>query len=174
MLSAPRLDPVPVLLAGALMLGLGVQAILPPPAPSGVSTAHPWVERASAVRAASVAPAPPPIPAYPATSDRPLFVSSRSAVMNGTAQGAASGALSLLGVAASGARAAAVLRDSAGQVRAVSLGDAVDGWRLAAVGAEGAVLRRGEVVQTLRVGAPASPVGVSAPVPAAGPQAVPR
>ena len=137
----------PLLLAGALALGLAVQVLLPAP-PLPADALQPLRPALAPPRFAGLAQG---FPAYAAIAERPLFTPRRSAARGADADVAPEAALSLLGVAAGGGRAAAVIRAS-GATYVAGAGEAVLGWRVVAIGSESAVVSRNGVSRTLRIG----------------------
>ncbi|THD60625.1 hypothetical protein [Phenylobacterium sp.] len=145
-----EIDPAPLWIGGLLILGLVLQLAWPAPAPAS--------------RAARPAALPAPLASsvlpldYPQILVRPLFAPARGLT---AAQGqTASAALSdytLVGVEQVGNRSEAVFRSAAGDVLSVRLGEALLGWRLAAVEPGGAVLQQGDVTRTIRVASSAAP-----------------
>jgi hypothetical protein len=168
-----EVEPAPALLAGALVLGLGIQVALPQPSPlADVAPAGASRSPLSAGRDPSrgVEARLAIAPAYPAILDRPLFSPGRSQASAVVGDVAPPGALALLGVASDGGRASATLVAPGGAPRSLRLGEAIQGWRLSGVGRDHALLSRGLAVQVLKVGAPpqtppspaaATPTGVA-------------
>lgn len=154
-----EIDAAPALLSAALALGLLVQALAPPPpaAPATAVLASPHRGRA---RPPAVAE-PATIPPYAVILARPLFSPSRSASGAAAPDAAPAGTFALVGLATEGSAASAAIRTPSGLVHSLRLGEALEGWKLVAVGADRAVLRQGDAVQSIRLGAP--PKGQTAP-----------
>ncbi len=138
---------------GALLIAaLAVQLAWPTPAP---------VAR-TAARVALPAPvAADRLPAdYPRVLARPLFSPSRGAAGDAAAGQSASAALSdytLVGVARVGGRGEAVFRDASGGTISLRTGEALLGWRLAAIEPGGVILQQGELTRAVKVSALAGP-----------------
>jgi hypothetical protein len=137
-----------MMLVGALALALVVQAALPTAAPP------PYAVSMHRVFVRDLAP-PAAIGDFPAILAHPLFNPARSSDASEAGTPAApAGVFMLLGVATTRGSASAILRDAAGELRTLRLGESLDGWRLAAVGLESVVLTQGSLTQSLQVGAP--------------------
>ena len=171
MLRRIDLDSTPMLLAGALVLGLVIQLALPqasPLADVAPGSIRPLIDAGSRPLG-DMQVRPAVAPAFTAILDRPLFSPSRSGTAAVAGDIAPLGALALLGVASDGGRASATLVAPGGPPRSLRLGETIQGWRLSGVGRDHALLSRGGLVQVIEVGAPAqAPVGAPA-TPAAAP-----
>jgi hypothetical protein len=132
----------PALLVLLLSLGLIVQLALPIPAPI---PPRPMRHTAPLLTSLPLEPAP----ATPALLARPIFNPDRT----GSPAGADANAVTLVGIASTGARAAIVLRDGDGGDHVIQLGEAYGPWRLAQAADDGATFQRGGDSVTLRVGA---------------------
>jgi hypothetical protein len=135
------------------MVGLVVQLSWPSPTPAGVTArlASPPVPTATA-----------PLPLdYPLVLERSLFAPARGGQGAGGV-GTAAAALSdytLVGVVRAGAHGQAVFRATSGEVVSLHEGEALLGWRLAAVERNGVVLQQGDVRRTIPVSTDARPPG---------------
>jgi hypothetical protein len=109
-----------------------------------------------------LAPTPPSVttPDYPGILSRSLFTPARAGAAGAGADDPASTTLSdygLVGVAIVKGQGTAILRGPTGVVRALHEGDALLGWRLAAIGRDSIVLRQGDVSRVV----PVSPAATS-------------
>lgn len=134
------------------MAAIAVQLAWPSPAPADHATGP-------TALAAPIAAADLPLD-YPQVLARPLFTPARSATGAVGAGQTASAILSdyiLVGVAHVAGRSEAVLRGPSGEVVSLRPGEALLGWRLAAVEAGGIVLQQGDIRRTVAVASPAGP-----------------
>ena len=147
-----EIDPLPLSIGALLVLTLVVQIARPTPTP--------------AARDAGPAPrfglmaTPAATPDYPQILARPLFNPARGVAGAAAAGEAASTSLSdytLVGVVSIGGRGEAILRGPAGEVVNLHAGEALLGWRIAAIGQGGVVLQQGDVRRTVTVSSPAAP-----------------
>ena len=143
---------MPLAIGGLLVVTLVVQLARPASAPTAQRAEPPW----RPASAGSLAGAPD----YPGILSRPLFNPARGAAGAAGADQAASanlGDYSLAGVAIVRGRGVAVLRGPAGEAVSLREGDALLGWRLAAISHDGIVLQQGDVRRVVRAGAAAAP-----------------
>ena len=150
-----RVEPLPAVAVGILILGIGLQLVLP------AATETP--------QSASLAPRRPrPVqaplePEYDGILARPIFAPDRKP--GAGAAGAAAGELAAyaaLGAAVGHGVATAVISGPAGAVKSVRAGDLVEGWRVAGIGADRVTFERNGVHHTLMVGAPAEALAKAA------------
>lgn len=147
-----EIDPAPLAAGALLIVTLAVQLAWPTPAP--------------VVRSAARVVLPPPVAAdrlpadYPQVLAHPLFSPSRGAGGEAAIGQSAAAALSdytLAGVARVGGRGEAVFRTAAGETLTLRTGEALLGWRLAAVEPGGVILQQGELTRAVKVSASAGP-----------------
>jgi hypothetical protein len=127
------------LLSFGLAGGLVYEAVAPVTAIEAPANAR---ERQHDVRRAVPSFVPPPIAAYAVINQRPLFTATREAVVEPfDVPGAAAPDIVLVGVMIGPGRAIALLRrQGAPQAIAVAEGQSFEGWQLAHVDAERAIL----------------------------------
>ncbi|MGQ9369548.1 hypothetical protein [Azospirillum sp. ST 5-10] len=124
-----------LLLAAALALLLRDGPAEGGEAPAAAVPAAPAVEPASGF-------APPPLAAFAAVVERPLFVPERRPAPPAAAATAAVG-LRLVGIVGVGGRTAAVLRSDDGRTVTAAPGEGGEGWRVLEVGVDRVVLDHG-------------------------------
>jgi hypothetical protein len=139
----------PAIAAGALILLLALQAAMPSrtdlPADSGLAPRH-----ARPV----VAPA---IPTYPALARRDVFSPNGGGAVAGQGDAAAAplDQRQVVGVLITGHRASALIKAPGAMARLFTVGQTIDGWRLADIRSDAVVFQRGAAQRRLVVGAPA-------------------
>jgi len=148
-LSSPRRADgtvLPAVLAALLALAFAAQLVW-----AGDEADLPPVLAVSAARANFAAPAVMPVAVPAVVFERPLFAPRQSLTATATATAAAPPALGgavVAGTATIRGRTFAVVRRADGTVANVALGGRVGGWRLVALGQDGAVfVRSGERLQ---------------------------
>jgi hypothetical protein len=147
-----EIDPAPLAMGALLIAALAVQLAWPTPAPVARNTGR-------VVLPASVAADRLPVD-YPQVLARPLFTPSRGAAGDAAAAQSAAAALSdytLAGVARVGGRGEAIFRTASGETISLHTGEALLGWRLAAIEPGGVILQQGELSRAVKVSASAGP-----------------
>jgi len=152
---------LPAVAAGALLLALGLQFILP------ASTSQPEASALAPRRAGPVAA--PVIAQYASILERPVFAPDRRpgpAELPSVGAGPLGG-YAALGVAIGRSVATAVVSGPGAAARTLRMGESVEGWRLVAIDRAKLTFERDGARQSLVVGAPPAVLSEAAK-PAAG------
>ena len=142
--AAAEAAPLPAALTGLLALMLLVQLALP------IEADLPAVDAGRPRVAALARLDVPPVGVYPDIAADPIFAPDGGGANSD--DGAAGGAVTLLGVATSRGAAVAILAGSDGQAVTVRPGQSVGEWRLVGVGRGSALVDGPDGRRTLRVG----------------------